>query len=266
MPHPMRSLFPFAVLALALPAAGGEVGARIESWHTALSGDVKAESHSIPATRLSYSGLGMDTDEDIPSGELFARFGKDDRHRLSLRFFQQAYSGQTTLTQTVTFKTFTFAASTVLSSRMQFQDLDARYEGDFWQGKAESGSAAPRSAVWGIAGLKTLSLDAELSAPGVGTASESVTAPLPVLGLGGRWTPTPHLSLEAQAAGLAIDVSDIRASFYELQARAGWHFTKNVALQAGWRSWHLKGTIDSSTVIDFNATIQGPFLALEGRF
>ena len=262
----MRILAALALLAFALPAAAGEVGARAEAWQTSISGDVKAESASIPATRLTYSALGMDTDEDIPAGEIFATFGDRNRHRVSLRLFDQTYTGQTTLTQTVTFKTFTFAAATVLSSRLKFQDLDARYAGDFWLGREDPGAPAPSSAFWGIAGLKIISLETELSAPGVGTANEDKTAPMPVLGLGGRWTATRNLSFEAQAAGLALDISDISASFYQFEAEAAWHFTQNVALRGGWRTWHLKGAIDSSTKIDFDATIQGPFLALEGSF
>ncbi len=249
----------------AFPRAGAaEFGAHVDYWRSDLSGTAKAESASIPATRLSFSQLGMDTSENIPSFELFARFGDTGRHRVSVRYWEQSYSGQTTLTQSVTFKTFTFPVSTQLNSEVSFRDVDLRYAYDFWQGQEVQ--PRHRNAVWGIFGLKALTLDSTLSAQSVGTASEGETAPLPVLGLGGRVGLCDSFSLEAQIAGLALDVSDVRASFYEFSLLGRWDCTQNVALELGWRRWHLGAHIDSTTKVDVDATVEGPWLGLEGRF
>ena len=250
---------------LVLSGAGAaEFGAHVDAWRSGLSGDVKAESASVPATTLTFSGLGMDTSENIPAFEVFGRFGETLRHSLSLRYWQQDYRGTTTLTQAVTFKTFTFPVSTELKSEIDFRDMDLRYGYEFWQG--DERRIRRRNAAWGIFGVKVLQLDASLSSPATGTACEGSTAPLPVLGLGTRWGCGDHFSLEAQAEGLAIDVSDIRASFYDLSALGRWDFTPNLALEAGWRRWHLGAHIDSSTKVDLDATIQGPWLGVTGRF
>ena len=255
-----------AVLGISAPASAAEFGARADFWQGELSGDVKAESGTIPATKLSFSNLGMDTSESIPSGEVFVRLGKTQAHRLSLRYFEQSYRGETTLTQTVTFKTFTFAASTSLLSRLAMRDIDFRYAGDVWQGKREPDALRRPNAFWGILGIKTLDLRAELFSTAVGSAEESAVAPLPVVGLGGRWGLGKRFSLEAEAAGLAMDISDIRATFYEASASARWDFSPSVSLEGGWRTWYLGATIDSTTKVDLSATIQGPFVGLEGRF
>ena len=262
----MRTASWIALAALAaLPGAlSAEFGARVDYWRSDLSGNAKAESASIPATRLSFSGLGMDTSENIPGFEIFGRFGATRRHRLSLRYWEQDYQGQTTLTQTVTFKTFTFPVSTVLKSEMDLRDVELRYAYDFWQG--EEALPRDRDAAWGIFGVKMLDLDTELSSPAVGTAHESATAPLPLLGLGGRMGVCSRFSLEAQIAGLALDVSSVRASFYEASALARWDFTEHWGLEGGWRRWHLGAHLDHATKVDVDATIQGPWLGFEGRF
>ena len=253
-----------AALAVLTQASAAEFGARADYWQSDLSGNAKAESASIPATRLSFSGLGMDTSENIPSFELFGRFGTTYRHRLSVRYWQQDYTGQTTLTQSVTFKTFTFPVSTTLKSEMDLRDVELRYAYDFWQGE-EKVFHHPNAA-WGIFGMKVLDLDTKLSSPAVGSAHESATAPLPVLGLGGRLGVCKYFSLEAQVDGLALDVSGVRASFYEASLLGRVDCTENLGLELGWRRWHMGAHIDSTTKVDVDATIQGLWLGLEARF
>ena len=267
MKKALWSSLALAASSLALPAGAGEIGADLGFWRGSLSGDVKAQSNSIPATRLSYGGLGMDTDKTIVPVELFYRWGETGNHRVSMRYFEQTFKGQTVLTQTVTFKTFTFAASSTLNSEMTLKDFDLDYQGDLWQEPHEKDAKGRPSAFWWTGGLKLVDMSASLSASGVGTVHEGETAPIPVLGFGGRWNLPHGFSLDGGVSGLVLDVSGVKASFYELVAETRWAFSENSDLSLGWRRWRLGADIDSgSTKVDFTAQIQGLYLGLEHRF
>lgn len=255
-----------AMLAAPFVSGAAEIGARATAWDAELSGNVKAQSNTVPATKMTFSALGMDTGTTIPGGEVFLRFGETKRHRVALGFFEESFAGQTVLTRDVTFKTITFTASTTVRSRLDISDVDLRYTYDLWQGEWVDGPAAP-GAAWFIGGIKTVALEAQLSASGVGEVKEDVTAPIPVLGVGGRWAATRYLGLEAQIAGLAVDVSDVEARFFEASVLARLDFTKHVSLSAGWRTWSLGVDSDSgSTKVDADIELAGPFAMLEARF
>ncbi len=270
----MRKMLWMLVVAAsgALPAHTVEVelGGRAGFWFGDLSGDVKVQGAAIPGTRLTYAGLGMDTQETIPTGEVYFRvgeLGKPPRHCVSLRYWEQTFRGQTTLAQSVTFNDVTYSASTILSSRFTFKELDTRYAYDFWQGKPfERVADARPSAAWGIFGVKGIGIETELFSSALGATEENVRAPMPVLGLGGRLALGRRFGVEAQAAGMAADLSDTRVSFYEAEAMARWDFSRYLALEAGWRRWSLDFDLSGSTDVDGEAMIEGFIVGLAGRF
>jgi hypothetical protein len=261
-----------AAMAGALPARAVEVelGGRGGLWFGDLSGHVKVQRAEIPGSRLTYSGLGMDTREMIPTGEVYFRVGesgKPPRHLVALRYWEQAFRGQTTLGQSITFKGITYNASTTVHSRLAFKELDLRYAYDFWQGKPlERMTDARPSAAWGIFGVKGIGIETEIFSDALGATEENARAPVPVLGLGGRWALGRRLGVEAQALGLAVNVSDTSVSFYEAEAMARWDFSRYLALEAGWRRWSLDFDVSGSTKVDGKAVIQGLTVGLVGRF
>ena len=261
-----------AAMAGTLPARAVEVelGARGGLWFGDLSGDVKVQSASIPGSRLTYTGLGMDTRETIPTGEVYFRVGesgKPPRHLASLRYWEQTYRGQTTLGQSITFKDVTYAASTTVSSRLTFKELDLRYAYDFWQGKPFARAVDGRpSAAWGIFGVKGIGIETELFSQALGATEKNARAPVPVLGAGGRWALGRRLGVEAQAVGMAVSLSDTTVRFYEAEAMARWDFSRYLALEAGWRRWSLDYDMDGSTDVDGKAVIEGVTVGLAGRF
>lgn len=246
-----------------------ELGARPVYWFGELSGDVRAQHTALSATRLDFeSGLDMDTDRGILTGELFMKFGDPfPRHRLSARAWTQTFRGEKVLTQAVTFETFTFAAATTVSSRLGLEEVELRYAWDFWQASPDPKASNRPSALWAAAGVKVLRLDMELASPALGTVEEAVTVPFPVLGLGGRLSLGRHLSIQAEAVGLSVDVSGESVDFLEAEGVVRWDFNRYLALEAGWRRWDLGFDADStSTDLDGSAVIEGVILALEARF
>lgn len=270
----MRRILWMAVAAMAgaLPARAVEVelGGRGSLWFGDLSGDVKVQSAAIPGSRLTYAGLGMDTQETIPTGEVYFRVGesgKPPRHLVSLRYWEQTFRGQTTLGRSITFKDVTYSASTTVSSRLAFRELDLRYAYDVWQGKPFERTADARpSAAWVISGVKGIGIKTELFSAALGTTEEDAKAPVPVLGLGGRWALGRRLGVEAQAVGMAVSLSDTSVRFYEAEAMARWDFSRYLALEAGWRRWSLDFDVSGSTEVDGKAVIGGFTVGLAGRF
>jgi hypothetical protein len=68
--------------------------------------------------------------------------------------------------------------------------------------------------------------------------SNSVTAPLPVIGLRGAWAVTPNLVLDAQGQFFKLNGNGYGGSWSDLRANATWMFTKNYGLGLGYDRYY----------------------------
>jgi hypothetical protein len=85
------------------------------------------------------------------------------------------------------------------------------------------------------AGLYVADIGTRLAAESIGAVSGSgLTAPLPVIGLRGRYDLTSRWSLRGSAEIFAIDYSDYSGSLYDLYAGLDYRLGRHWAIGAGY--------------------------------
>lgn len=68
--------------------------------------------------------------------------------------------------------------------------------------------------------------------------SNTVTAPLPVIGLRGAWAVTPNLVLDVQGQFFKVNANGIDGSWSDLRANATWMFNKTFGLGLGYDRYY----------------------------
>lgn len=98
-------------------------------------------------------------------------------------------------------------------------------------------------------------------------ARESVTAPLPHIGVGWAYSLSPQWALSFGAMGFAIELDNIDGSIIELDADVGWHPWENFGFGLGLR--YFKADVESSGS-DLNGKFEfeyvGPTLFVQAMF
>jgi hypothetical protein len=91
--------------------------------------------------------------------------------------------------------------------------------------------------------------------------SESGVAPLPLLGVEGRFDFTPHWSAEARAQYLTVDVSDVNGSILDARLALAWRLNPYLVLGLGYRTFQIDvDSQDEGTPGFVDLSVDGPLL------
>lgn len=161
---------PFAVK----NAAAVEFGVEANYWMTKLSGTVKSDLTGVIGDKIDLKeDLGM-KDENIAGGKLYLQGGK---HRLTVSYAPLKYEGSKIVTKSVVFSGQTYTVGTRVDSKMELNQLDARYT--YWLLNMKTGARI------GLVGaVKNISAKASLKASALSiNEEESISVPIPMVGL-----------------------------------------------------------------------------------
>jgi outer membrane protein len=240
------------VLLLPLSSLAFEIGARGYYWFPSLDGTVKVDEANIIGTTIDFDNdLGIE-DEDYPSGEVFAGFG---RHHLSLAYTDIDYSGRKTLTRTIVFKGKTYAISSLVTSSIEYQMIDFHYQYDF----LDLENVLAGFSLGGVFQVKYLDGEVSLKTTGL-DEKEDFTLPIPMVGL------NLHIGLisdilEARLRGTAMSYSG--NTMYEIMADISWTPLPFIDIHGGYKTFVID--IDEDDVI-FDYDMSGPYVALTVSF
>lgn len=91
--------------------------------------------------------------------------------------------------------------------------------------------------------------------------SESGIAPLPLVGLEGRFDFTPRLAAEARAQYLTVNVSDVDGSILDARLALTWRFNPYLAIGLGYRTFQIDvDSRDEGTPGIVDLSVDGPLL------
>jgi len=129
--------------------------------------------------------LGGQTSASV--GRFDGLFRFNDKHALGFSWYALRFIGNRTLSSDVDWGGNTYPVGTPVDSELKFNIYKVNYQYSLINtSEVELGA---------LAGLHVMDFSMGIDAPGIGQArSESVTAPLPVLGLFARYNFTPRLS------------------------------------------------------------------------
>ena len=99
------------------------------------------------------------------------------------------------------------------------------------------------------------------------TKSNSVSSPLPVLGLRGNWAVSPHVYLEASGELFAISYQGVNGNWSDLRAGATWMFSDHFGIGVGYDRFATHADLSK---VSFNGRLnlsyQGLLIYLQGGF
>jgi len=169
------------------------------------------------------------------------------RQRLDLSYFDLSRSASRTIDKTINFDDKTFLINTVVSTdnTLTITKLDYTFAfltRDNW--------------FFGVdAGLYVMQMGLSLSAPKVGTySSQSLTAPLPVVGFRGEYGINDRWTLRGAFQWFGIDLTDVSGHFTDTYAGVDYRFGKRFMVGLAYdtvgmnidvsKTEHLKGSLD----------------------
>jgi hypothetical protein len=245
----MRRLIPVVILtfllaATCLPVFAEEKDAKDSPWEKVsinLGSFVSSVDSSI---RLSANGtgasidvgeaLGMDTSQTVFRTEASWRFTDNRRHRAELSWFALRRDGSKQLGQDITIDGVTYPTGTTVNSGLDLDIYKANYSYSFFHDN--------RMDIGASLGLYVMPISFELTASGFvnGYVAESVTAPMPVLGLRADFALTPRWFLKSDIDVFYLEYESFKGSLFDTKVALEYNAFKHVGFGLAVESFNVQ--------------------------
>lgn len=240
------------LMAFSTPSGALEIGARVYYWFPTLKTDARVDSTTVKGTEFNFQddlGVGY---KYYPSLEIYGGLGKN---HLSVMYTEANYSGNSTLTNPISFNGTPFAAGTSVSTDLKIRMFDLEYQRDLLNME----NILAGFSLGAIGKIKYIEGDAKLSAVGVG-ASDTIRVPMPMIGVGAHMGILANI-LEARAKITGISYSG--NYLYEALADLSLTPFPLIDIHAGYKIIKLHVNDDD---VYFDSEFTGPFVALTVGF
>lgn len=183
----------------------------------------------------------LDLDEEVSSYRLDAEWRFFDRHRLNFSFFDLSREATSTLNKTITIPTTpptVFNLGVAVDSLWDWKVYAVSYTWSFLQtNKYEVGLNIGAHITDIALGIRTLN--------GNVSELESVTAPLPVLGLTGAYAFTPKLILRSNAGFFALKIDEFEGSLVNFDLDLEYNMWKYMGFGIGYNFFTMDLDVES---------------------
>jgi hypothetical protein len=210
-------------------------------------------SLTTPGTTISAEDdLALDESQFLFLGELTLLPG--DRHLVRLSGFSARRSAQTLLERTIVFEDEVYFLNERVDSELNLTLFGLTYGYRF--------IASDRAELAATFGIQVAEVEANAVVRSrVVRDAESGVAPLPLIGLEGRFDFTPQWSLEARVQYLTANIEDVDGSIMDARGAITWRANPHLVFGLGYRSF----TIDIESQNDstpglVDMSISGPTL------
>lgn len=182
-----------------------------------------------------------------------ARWRINPKHHLTFMYFDNRNSRTKKLEETVDWGDNRYDIGATVTSENRFKVGALAYEYAFMRQPSYEVSASVGLHVSDLS--LSLSGDATVNGTPVSksTKSNSVTAPLPVVGLRGAWVVTPAILVEAQGQFFKLKVNEVDGYWSDIRASATWMFNKNFGLGLGYDRFFNKVDVSKN---DFDGRVK----------
>jgi hypothetical protein len=217
--------------------------------------------------------FGTDADQTRLRAEVLWRI--TPRQHLRFSYFNNAVQSTRAIDQDLAWGDYTFLAGGQVTAEVKFRVYELNYEFAFlrrqnYQIVAVAGIHLDDLTLK-LSGNASLTVDTPMGpveqAATFTTKSNSVPAPLPVVGFRADWAVSPHLYLDASAQVFAVGYQGIDGNWSDLRAGATWMFSDHFGIGLGYDRFVTH--VDLSK-LSFNGRLnfgyQGLLLYLKGGF
>ena len=196
--------------------------------------------------------FGTDADQTRMRAEVLWRI--TPRQRLRFSYFNNVIQHTQAIDQQLAWGDYTFSAGGEVSAEVKSRVYELDYEFAFLR--------RPNYAIVAVAGIHlddlafklagnaSLTVDTPtgpIEQPATfTTSSNSVPAPLPVLGVRGEWAVSPHIYLDAAGQVFSLSYQGISGNWSDLRAGATWMFNDHFGLGLGYDRFALHVDLSKS--------------------
>lgn len=186
-------------------------------------------------------------------------------HHLRFSYFNNSINRSKVIDNDFAWGDYTFKADGQVDSRQSMKVYELAYEYAFMKQPTYEVSAIlglhVADQAFELSGNATVTRPDGSTSPAQGTVtSNSLTAPLPVVGLRGAWVVSPQWLLEASGQFFKLKYDDIDGNWSNLQASATWMFNQNFGLGFGYNRFATR--VDASKN-NFNGQLRTGYSGLQ---
>lgn len=180
------------------------------------------------------------------------RFTENRRHRVDFDWFSLNRSGSTTLGRDLDINGMTFPAGAYVSSKLNLDLYRASYSYSIVQD--DRVDLAVSAGLY----IAPMSLDVNASGGFTGSVSQSITAPLPVIGLRADFAITPKWFLRSKFDVFYVSIDNYTGYISDIQVAGEYKAFKHVGFGLGIDTMHLAVEAESGTSV--------PGVDFDGKF
>jgi hypothetical protein len=215
-----------ACTALVQPAAGQELDRERASillgmFITDRASDVRLDSDQGDGTDIDFENdLGFDSKTTV--GRLAGHYWFNERHRFDGSYFDLSRNSAKRIQETIDFGDASFPIDTTVGAEADFVVIKAAY----------TFSALNRDrGFFGITGgLYVAQTKFSLTAGSLTGDSESLTAPLPVIGVRGEYAITDRITIGGASEWFKFESEDVEGRLHDFYVGADYRFSKRFAV------------------------------------
>jgi hypothetical protein len=211
------------------------------------------ESPTLPGTEINAEDdLGLDDFQLLPQVELTLLPG--ERHLIRLSRFAIDRSAATHLEKNISFDDQDYLVGERVDSILNLTMFGLTYGYRF--------IVAPRGEISASFGIQIADVEANAVVRSrVVRESESGVAPLPLLGLEGRYDFSPRWSMEARVQYLTVNETDVDGSILDARLAVTWRMNPYLLFGLGYRTFQIDvNSADEDTPGFVDLTVSGPLL------
>ena len=211
------------------------------------------ESPTLPGTEINAEDdLGLDDFQLLPQVELTLLPG--ERHLIRLSRFAIDRSAATHLEKNISFDDQDYLVGERVDSILNLTMFGLTYGYRF--------IVAPRGEISASFGIQIADVEANAVVRSrVVRESESGVAPLPLLGLEGRFDFSPRWSMEARVQYLTVNETDVDGSILDARLGVTWRMNPYLLFGLGYRTFQIDvNSADEDTPGFVDLTVSGPLL------
>lgn len=200
--------------------------------------------------------LGLQSSQSVFRIDSAYRFGTDNRHRVDFTWFDLSRNATRTLQQDINIGGVTYPIGTTVNSEYDFAFYNVRYAYSFIKDD--------RIDFAGSLGLHItqVGLFVSDSAGVIGTGGDSVTAPLPLLGVRLDVALTPKWYVRSSAEALYLSFGDFTGSITDILLAGEYRGWEHFALGVGLNAVRVQIENNNAMGLDFNGKVQSNFTGL----
>ena len=261
-------LFALMIILYSLSVNAGEKENKDKPWErfslnlggfiTAINSDVSLGVEGLGISVNVEEALDLDSSVSVFRVDGLWRFSRNLRHRLDLGWFDISRDSSTTLLQDITIGDTTFPLGTEVTTSFDLQVFKGAYSYSFFQDdRMDMGVSF---------GLFVMPIDFKIDASGAfeGHESESITAPLPVLGLRADFAITPKLFLKYNIDFFYLEIDQFEGAVTDTKLALEYNAFKNLGFGIGLERFniYIKAEDEDYPNIDFNGTFEFSYFGL----